>query len=72
MCGHSATLVENYMIIIGGINSTTINNFVLQYDITSNEWESLETYGGAKPTSKNMHYIINYSYYLKNFLYTIL
>lgn len=57
MYGHSATLVENYMIIIGGINSATVNNFVLQYSITNNTWESLETYGGTKPASKNIHYM---------------
>lgn len=54
MYGHSASLVGDYMVIIGGINSTATNNLVLRYSITSNTWETLETYGGAKPTSKNV------------------
>ena len=59
MYGHSATLVEDCMIIIGGLNFTAVNSFVLQYNITNNTWESVETYGGAKPASKNVYTVNN-------------
>ena len=55
MYGHSASLVEEHMIIIGGLNSTSANSFILRYNIADNTWDSLETYGGAKPASKNMY-----------------
>ena len=42
------------MIIVGGINSTAANNVILQYNITSDVWESVETYGAVKPASKNV------------------
>lgn len=51
--GHSATLVEDYMIIIGGINSIAVNSFVLQYNIVNDTWQSLETSGAPKPASEN-------------------
>ena len=53
MYGHSASLVGDCMIVIGGLNSTSVNSFVLQYNITNDTWYSLETYGGTKPPSKN-------------------
>ena len=54
MYGHSSSLVEDCIIFIGGLNSTSANSFVLQYNITNNMWDSLETYGGTKPASKNV------------------
>ena len=58
MYGHSSSLVEDCIIIIGGLNSTSPNSYVLQYNITNNTWDSLETFGGTKPTSKNMDHTI--------------
>ena len=42
------------MTIVGGINSSAANNYILQYNITSNIWKSVETYGPVKPTSEKM------------------
>lgn len=58
MYGHSSSLVEDCIIIIGGLNSTSANSYVLRYNITSNTWDSLETFGGTKPASKNVDHII--------------
>ena len=58
MYGHSASLVGDCMIVIGGLNSTSVNSFVLQYNITNNMWYSLETYGETKPASKNVYDVL--------------
>ena len=58
MYGHSSSLVEDCIIIIGGLNSTSANSYVLRYNITNNTWDSLETFGGTKPTSKIVNHTI--------------
>ncbi|XP_065917388.1 multiple epidermal growth factor-like domains protein 8 isoform X2 [Dysidea avara] len=50
MHGHTATVVNEYMIVVGGMNSTEVNSHYWKYNMANNSWEVLMTSGEAKPT----------------------
>ena len=58
MHGHTATVVNEYMIVVGGMNSTEVNSHYWKYNMANNSWEVLMTSGEAKPTGM---YLISYN-----------